>query len=279
MKHKFLLCIAICLTARVFGNPQQGSYVDENGSIEEGFVTFATASYFPILKVLLDSVKAFSTRPVVAFGINDDIPFSTEEYPFLIKRRLENLEYSIFYQKPRIILESGIRFGVYVEADDIVNEGVDVLFEWAKSVGDYPLCPIHPSDPEGMETLMAVLRVPYKSMHYVHAHVLFSYKCMPFIQEWYDHCPGYAHLAPFADESMLNVLLWKHGVTDYVDIYDPFYQTIRYFVKGEFPEGIPAYQKMYYYMLHGCKDPVEAKEILETLIAFSKEKAALKQNP
>ena len=58
------------------------------GEIKEGFVCYATENYFPILQVMLDSVKAFSNRPVVAFGVNADIPFSLEEYPFLIKKRV-----------------------------------------------------------------------------------------------------------------------------------------------------------------------------------------------
>jgi len=119
-------------------------YAENNNGhmIEAAFVTFATANYFPLLEVLIKSVHEFSTRPIIAYGINSDIPFSVEKYPQLIKRRIDDLQYGamplIYYQKFNTILKSNIKYGVYVEADDIVNYAVDDLFEYCKTIEKYP---------------------------------------------------------------------------------------------------------------------------------------------
>src|SRR5581483_9878849 len=194
--------------------------------IEEGFVAFATRSYFPILEVLIKSVHAFSTRPIVVFGINDDIPFSTTKYPHLIKKRIDvNLnEFHIFYQKPRIIAHSGIKYGIYVEADDIVAPNIDEMFTWCKNVQDYPLCPIHPNNVNVLPDIMQSIGVKNKSMPYVHGHIVFAPSCKHFILEWLKACYMYKEVASKQnyDESILNVLLWKYNAVTYLPPYDPF---------------------------------------------------------
>ena len=246
------------------------TYINASNYIEEGFVTFATESYFPVLEVLIQSVHEFSTRPIVAFGINADIPFSNETYPRLIKKRIDvDLnKINIFYQKPRIILESSIKYGIYVEADDIVTQWIDNLFQQCKKVKSLPLCPIHPTDPNNQQNIMHYLGVHEKSMPYVHAHIIFAQDCMPFIREWYNTClECLAHPNNY-DETILNVLLWKHKAKEYLDPYDLYFTNIETYIKGKksyyFDES-NQYNALYFYMLHGCKDPIEAHSIFELL--------------
>jgi hypothetical protein len=67
----------------------------ENKSIsdqpKEAFVTFCNSqpSYMALLNVLLDSVHAFSTRPIIAFGIDVDLDIDIKKYPRAIKRRIK----------------------------------------------------------------------------------------------------------------------------------------------------------------------------------------------
>jgi hypothetical protein len=58
---------------------------------KEAFVTFSNnhPSYLALLKVLLDSVHAFSTRPIIAFGIDVDLDIDVKQYPRVIKRRIQ----------------------------------------------------------------------------------------------------------------------------------------------------------------------------------------------
>lgn len=241
--------------------------------LEEGFVTFATKNYFPLLQVLLDSIKAFSSRSIIAYGINDDIPFSTTEYPFLIKKRIDvDLQKEhIFCQKSRIIRDCNIKYGIYVEADDIVNKGVDSLFNFCKSIDQFPLCPIHPQDPNNQQSIMKLFKVTKKSMPYVHGHVLFSYSCSSFINEWHSACQQHITKCPAYDETLLNVLLWKHKATGYLDVFDPYFDSIHAYLENRIPteHGYKAFHNIKYFMLHGCKDPKKAAELLQLLIRIN----------
>lgn len=250
-----------------------GSLYAQN-SVNEGFVTFATSNYFDLLKVTLDSAHQFSTRPVIAYGINADIPFEAADYPRLIKRRLDVdlSKVHIFFIKVRIILESGLDYGVYIEADDILNKGVDTLFDVCKTIENYPLCPLHPKDPENQYQIMKLMGVTHKSMPYVHAHILFSYTCRAFLQEWYDACLKYGRMAPNFDETILNVLLWKHGACKYVPVYDPYFESIKAWREKRIPyEHGYSQSDIRYYMLHGCKNPAQAAYILEQLKQYAQQ--------
>jgi len=70
-------------------NDSQNSNVSEQP--KEAFVTFSNnqPKYLAVLKVLLDSVHAFSTRPIIAFGIDVDLDIDTKQYPRVIKRRIK----------------------------------------------------------------------------------------------------------------------------------------------------------------------------------------------
>lgn len=260
-----LLKIGVCISL-FHAFTYAATYVETPTTIEEGFVTFATPNYFGVLEVLLESVHHFSTRPIVVFGVGCDIPWSTQRFPRMIKKRLDNCQGNIFAQKPRIMLESGLKYGVYVEADDIANQGVDKLFEWAHMVKDFPLCPIHPHDPNDQANIMQFLNVKTKSMHYIHAHVIFADSCKKFIAEWYDACVLLGQYARNADETILNVLLWKYGVTDHLLVYDPYFENYEEYTTDEHPPRGFNQDRLYYYLFHGCKDAVMARKVLKALI-------------
>lgn len=241
--------------------------------IEEAFVSFSTPAYFGILQVMLESVHTFSTRPVVVYGINCDIPFCQEKFPRLIKRRINNNRFteghpSICYMKFPIIYESNIKYGVYIEADDIANVGVDSLFDQARRVQKFPLCPIHSDDPSNQEYIMKFLRVAYKTNPYVHGHIVFSKECFNFLKECYGVCLKIGDVGANWDETVLNVMLWKYKVKNwYLPLYDPFYTTVNNYLKGKF--SCVRFEKINYFMLHGCKDPQKARRVLQKLVAHS----------
>ena len=148
--------VAMLLATTFYSNTQEKFSADE--PVQEAFVTFATENYFQLLEVTIESVHAFSTRPIIAYGINADIPFDTNKYPRLIKRRIDKPQNeSIYYQKFNIIIQCAVKFGIYVEADDIVNYRIDDLFAYCREVAAYPLCPIHPQDPNNQGRLMNML--------------------------------------------------------------------------------------------------------------------------
>ena len=58
---------------------------------KEAFVTFSNnnPTYLALLKVMLESVHTFSTRPVIAFGIDVDLDIDLKQFPRVIKRRIK----------------------------------------------------------------------------------------------------------------------------------------------------------------------------------------------
>lgn len=259
-------------------------------AVEEAFVTYSTENYFPLMEVLLDSVKAFSTRPVVAFGINADVPFSQTTYPFLIKKRIDidipkipdedrgpqtHSVYALTLMliKPKILLDSEIQNGVYVDADIVLNAGCDALFSFCEKVQQTPLSPTYPYTAEIPKELMEAMDVPKKMMNLVHNPIIvFSENCRPFLQEWLEADEKYGFLPlDITDESIYNALLWKHGATTALSVCDPFHPLHRDYIWGG---NIGALQNGYkevigkidFYCFHGCKTAHFAKKILQELI-------------
>lgn len=241
--------------------------------IEQAFVTFATKNYFPLLEVAIKSVHAFSTRPVIAYGINDDIPFSQKQYPNLIKRRISvNPKYAkppyVYFFKFCIILDSGIKQGIYIEADDIVNYKIDDLFQESAHVGQFPACPVHPDNPDNQKELMAELGVTEKTNPYLHGHIIFADACKPFLLECYQTCLTYgSSIKGNWDETVMNVLLWKYKVHDhYLPIFDPYFSAHTAYINEQpLNMNITIKTPIYCHMFHGAKNAVSAHSILDVL--------------
>jgi hypothetical protein len=234
--------------------------------IPEAFVTFATENYFSLLEVTIKSIHAFSIRPIIAYGINADIPFDTNKYPRLIKRRIdEHAGLNIYFQKFNIIIQSNVTYGIYIESDDIANYRVDDLFKQCRKIKAYPLCPIHPLDPQNQQQFMNLLGVKKKTNPYVHGHILFSAKCIPFLEECLNAARTMGtNMGANWDETILNVMLWKHGVHDfYLPIFDPYYVLYEDYLHDICPKG--CFGVIDYHLIHGCKDASVANAILEIL--------------
>lgn len=236
----------------------------------EGFVAFADRKFVPLLGVLIDSVLTFSDRPIIAYGVNIDLPWAPT--PRLTTRRIDAQRTwfrgpprvrDLWALKSRTILASGLRYGVYCDADAVVNKGVDTLFAASRDVGDYPLCPRHPQDPDNQAIEMRRLGVRCKSMPYVHGHLVFSERCRPFLEEWNSLCRRRAAAAPNADETLLNVLLWKHDATRHLPAYDPYFEQVERYLRGLPLEGYDA--DTVCHIFHGCKDHARAAAILARL--------------
>ena len=274
----YLLCAFLILPFHLISQ-ERVNYTKE-GLIQEAYVTYATENYFPLVEVLLDSVKAFSSRPIVVFGVNADVPFSTEKYPFMIKKRIDiesSSKENVFFTKPRVFLESKICNGVYVDSDIILNKGADILFEHCNFIYAFPLAPLFPGEVNNQKDLMDALGIKKKSMPYVHAPlIIFNSSTFAFMHEWREHNVKYGHLAKCHDETILNVLLWKHKVKNaYINLCDPYYAlAYDYLSGGTSQHQIHGYKnwvgKIDFYTFHGCKDAYEAKKILNLLIIKAK---------
>lgn len=272
---KLFVCLVLSLSLSSLQAEERTILPDD--VLDEAFITYANSGYFPLVEVLLESVKAFSSHPIVVFGINDDVPFSTDRFPFMVKKRIDidNLQHhDIIFAKPLVIENAGVRRGVFVDADVILNEGCDVLFKYCDYAINYPLCPIFPWEVNYEGKLMQILNVTKKTMPYVHLPlVVFNESCKPFIQEWVKYTgPEYRPFAPCFDETVFNVLLWKHGVENwYFNLCDPYYALAYDYLSGGKKQHVQhGYKnwigKIDFYLFHGCKEAEEARKILNLLI-------------
>lgn len=245
------------------------------------FVAFATSDFFPLLEVAVKSVGEFSQYPIVVYGINSDVVFSTN-YAHVLKRRID-VKYNgkeIYYQKFNIIIHTLLKEDfdelVYVESDDIVNYNIDELFDRCRLITKYPICPIHPDDVKNQQGLMNTLGVTKRTQHYVHAHMIVNRNCLPFLQECYKIALSLKHHALNWDESLLNVMFWKYGLKDYyTDVFDPYFGAYKIFLgKEDGTLEMHGYggKKVSFHMIHGCKDVPFANDLLQQLVEYRKSK-------
>lgn len=244
------------------------SSINANEEIPEAWVAYSDENYFPLLEITIASVHAFSSRPIVAVGVNADIPFSTEKYPRLIKKRID-VDLSnrpIYVYKPQAILASNVNRGVYIDSDAILNKGCDALFDFCYAVEEHPLCPSHEKEAYVAPDSMIFFGVYSRSMHYVHADVLvFSKSCKNFIEDWNDICLSYYYRGiPCWDETLLNIYLWKIGATKQLLTIDPYNAYLDKYLSLNTSElSQPPYS--YWYVFHGNKQGNDGWDILKRL--------------
>lgn len=102
-----------------------------------------------------------------------------------------------------------------METDDVVNYNVDVLFD-VLHVWPYPLplSPRHPDDPQNYHHFMREFNVSKRSLPYIHAHMIWNYRAMPFLRNLRELLRrGHFHGSNY-DETAVNVMLW-HAKANY----------------------------------------------------------------
>jgi hypothetical protein len=243
--------------------------------IPEAFVTHTDRRFLRLSEVLVRGLAHFSRRPVVVFGVDVDIDYDA---PNLVKRRIESDGEHIAYSKLRAILESEVEHGVYLDADNVPNRGVDALFAAPPEVGAYPLLPRHPRDlgDDVNGEWMGRLGVREKSMPYVHScTIAFSPACRAFLEECQrvcGDCDRTGEHPPVVDETILNALLWKHGATRSLSSCNIPHRFFERYLDGTF-ESDPEFESRFgghpyhFHTFHYCKDPERAQSMLDRLLA------------
>ncbi|CAF0863299.1 unnamed protein product [Didymodactylos carnosus] len=234
----------------------------------EAFVTFSNNNqpYLALLNALLDSVHLFSTRPIIAFGIDVDLMVNLTKYPRVIKRQISqsNCGPSVYFCKLLAIVESNVDYGVLLETDDVVNYNVDILFDVLhKWPYDLPLSPRHPDDPGNQQPFMEQFGVVKKTTPYIHAHVAWTYRAYPFLR----HVQNLTRSGHFQganyDETAINVMLWKAKSNHTLCKYDPY---VTYIDEYENPSpNCTRYCNTAFILLHGSKDPKFSSAVLKRL--------------
>jgi hypothetical protein len=246
---------------------------------EACWVTHADVRFLPLARVLAEGLAAFSHHPLVLYAIDSDPAEPDLGSPRLVVRRVEGAGRHIAYLKLAVLLDaldSGVARGVYLDADHVPTPAVDRLFEMARDPGELPLLPRHPRDlgDEVNGALMAELGVKTKSMPYAHSCAMgFAPPCRPFLAE----CDAVARERerrgshpPVVDETIVNVLLWKHGATRQLPSANLPHRLLESWLAGRLEED-PEFQVRYAghpweaATFHYCKDPARARAMLRAI--------------
>ncbi len=288
---------------------------------KRSFITFANEKYLPLILKLVDSVLSFSNYPIIVYTYNfshdfnndriyskriDDDILKTPEYISSYKEISDHIgivnrnDFNSYYtlsRKPTVIidaLQNGLEEGIFLDADGIVRDTVDEIFEYLNICEDYPLVGKGLFDymildgRGGCENplelpLMSLLNVKVRTMHYVQTNfLLFNKKCQSFFEECVSVSNNpvvlkdfYLH-APWQDETIINVLLWKRGATKHLPFLHynlsnhnellNFYENPKcnYHVRGCEWHYIPN-NKNDIKFFHGCKSASELDKSLEYL--------------
>ncbi|CAF0905702.1 unnamed protein product [Rotaria sordida] len=241
-----------------------------NSTPREAFVTFCNnqPKYLSLLIVILDAVHHFSTRPIIAYGIDVDLNIDNKKYPRLIKRRLSQKDCgpSIYFCKIYAIVHSQIDYGIYIEADTLVNWNVDILFDvlhrWPYPL---PLSPRHPDDPRNYGHFLKRFKLDFKhrTTPYIHAHILWNYRAYPFLQRAITLIRQGHFIGANFDETGINVLLWQAKANHTLCKIDPYYSFLSAYESNQ--TICSKYCHTAYIFIHGCKDANEMHKLFKRL--------------
>lgn len=224
-----------------------------------------------------------------------------------IVNRNELSTYITLSRKPMVLLDAinnGLEEGIFLDADGIAKENIDTGFDYLTECENYPLVGKglyeymmlnglgDPSvGPTLEQPLMDLLGVPERTMYYVSTNfILFTNKMKQFIEEWTSIADRQEILsenlkyAPYHDETLINVLLWKYRATKQLprvhynltnaEKAQEFYTTTQRGVYTDsdwhyIPENIDDIK-----FFHGCKSLTEIDKTIE-LIESRKQKSEL----
>lgn len=115
-------------------------------SSDFAWVTCGNLGYMPLIAKLAESLALFSTRPLLVYGIDCDVP---DLGPNVIGRRLEiakHSEHDRWYWKQHACLASlheDYENFVWVDGDIVANHNIDNISEYFKFITNYPIPDVH----------------------------------------------------------------------------------------------------------------------------------------
>lgn len=215
---------------------------------------------------------------------------------------VERGDFNTYYtlsRKHTVILDAinnGLEEGIFLDADGIVRENIDTSFEYLKECQNYPLVGKglfefmilygkgNPFEGDVLELpIMNLFGVENRSMHYVQTNFfVFNKNCKNFFEECVKisndkHVLNHNLLyAPYHDETILNLVLWKYNAKKHLPIVHfnlSNYESLVYFYKTDITNSyvndsiwhfIPK-DKNDIKFFHGCKSTAELDMCLNFL--------------
>ena len=307
MKERYpsLICI--------YNNEYYGYYIHLQKKYDKAFVLYATESYHGTVSACVKSLKKVSDIPVIVYLLNSNLNVEgaelTVNWQFdgnnpeqneFINRTSSDI-YKVLMQRPAIVKDALGYANVvaYVDSDSIATPNVNDIFAYYDEQSSHPyfvegVYAYFMSNGRGYvstkDELHKSLEGPACKLFDVDQSVRENYRqtgyfvagqhSVSFLDEWMWMCnhpevlknPQY--YAPYHEETIANVLLWKHKITDslpycYInqkyDTLEPF--TDEQFEKGEWLadwKKLPASRDLLWFY-HGEKNVENMNRMIELI--------------
>jgi autotransporter strand-loop-strand O-heptosyltransferase len=288
------------------------SFTHTNRKADRMYVLYANASYYSTVCMAVESIQQFSDVPITVYMLNDyrEVPGANTVYwkcdvedvpKSSYIDRDDSRIYNLLIQRPLIVKDALERFAetiCYVDSDSVATKYVDRIFNYYPTDSEFPYFTEGIYDyllmngrgvVIGRENLHKSLEAPACELFSVDQSIRDKYRqtgyfvagqnTIPFLNEWSWMCnhpeilKDPQHYAPYHEETIVNVLLWKHKFLDglpYIytnaslDKFDRIYNEDNW---GSYLESwfkLPASEDQLFF-LHGEKDPVAMSKLMSKM--------------
>lgn len=117
-----------------------------DNSNDFAWVTCGNLNYMPVIQALAESLLEFSTRKLIVYGIDCEVPF---DLPNVISKRLDipyHSQHDRWYWKQHACLASfneEFEKFIWIDGDVVVNYNIDEISKYFTKLTNYPIPDIH----------------------------------------------------------------------------------------------------------------------------------------
>ena len=235
--------------------------------VKTSILSIREYSNLPIFVYTLNSYTNFNIENVFTIKWFCDIEFDNDMYEvisnnnFYINRRNKNI-YNVLIQRPLIVkdcLEKYSKTVCYIDSDSIATPYIENIFNFFDDNSNYPYFVKGlyeylmfygrgglPKNAEQTNTLehplceLLGINQNNRRLYRQTGYFVSNEKCINFLDEWYQTClhpeilKNPEFYAPYHEETVVNVLLWKHNYQNYL----PYL-----YVNGSTDRVLDVYQK------------------------------------
>jgi len=235
------------------GNNDYGYYIYQNKKLDRAYVLYANNAYYDVVSKAVQSINSVTDTPVIVYMINSDweVPgaktIKWDLHGVYIKKneyidRNDSDVFKLLSQRPLVIADALDNYAhtvAYIDSDTVVTKHIDNIFDYYPQYCEYPYFVqgiydyLFINGRGGVETRDEM----YKSLEHaacelfgVDQSVRHRYRqtgyfvagqySRKWIDEWGWMCNHPAVVknpqlyAPYHEETLANVLLWKYNIHD-----------------------------------------------------------------
>jgi hypothetical protein len=257
----------------------------------KGWLLAFDEKYAPLAEVAVRGLLRFSKYPIQIVTINNvNLPQTMKsprvwQVPYNIGKASIR---DIWRHKLDICTRTMFDTTAMLDSDVVVSPNIDELMDFVEgntANRDYPLCPLHPFDPNNHAKTMRLLGVIRKTTPHLYGHYYYSRSAIPLFQEAIQEYGAlrqhHKYEPPNSDETVICSVMWRRGVNQSLCDCDVSYERFGAFI--DHPSsfdyvkeaGIVSVPHPYtLHTWHGCKNIGVASDMLDKLSHLSSDAEA-----